>query len=243
MIASYLKIDRSISRKSRQMLINDILNTLTLLHVKERRIGRLSGGEKKRLSIALELIDNPLFMLLAEPTTGLDSSVSVQCVTALKKLAQTGRTIICTIHQPSAMLYEMFDHIYLVVDGHCMYRSPPGDTINYFARQGLQCPKYHKSADYMLEVVSKEYGNYDEQLIATSKLLESNDEVCSSKSLRNMTQKISYADEAHSQKPKRNLPIRRTMANFHDPGQNLSELCKDRKVAKNGKGKQQIILT
>ncbi|XP_032683655.1 ATP-binding cassette sub-family G member 4-like [Odontomachus brunneus] len=192
MIASYLKIDRRISRKSRQMLINDILSTLMLLHIKETRTDRLSGGEKKRLSIALEMIDNPSLMFLDEPTTGLDSSASVQCLTALKKLAQTGRTIICTIHQPSTTLYEMFDHIYLVVDGHCMYRSPPGDTVNYFARQGLQCPKYHNPADYMLEVVSKEYGNYDEQLIAASKWPESNDEICSSKLSCNMTrQKIS----------------------------------------------------
>ncbi|XP_032690312.1 ATP-binding cassette sub-family G member 1-like isoform X2 [Odontomachus brunneus] len=192
MIASYLKIDRSISRTSRQILINDILSTLSLLHIKETRTDRLSGGEKKRLSIALELIDNPSLIFLDEPTTGLDSSAAVQCVTVLKKLAKTGRTIICAIHQPSAALYEMFDLIYLVVDGYCMYRSPPGDTVNYFARQGLQCPKYHNPADYMLEVVSKEYGNYDEQLIAASKWSsESNDEVRSSNSSYDMIQNIS----------------------------------------------------
>ncbi|XP_032690320.1 ATP-binding cassette sub-family G member 4-like [Odontomachus brunneus] len=192
MIASYLKIDRSISRTSRQILINDILSTLSLLHIKETRTDRLSGGEKKRLSIALELIDNPSLIFLDEPTTGLDSSAAVQCVTVLKKLAKTGRTIICAIHQPSAALYEMFDYIYLVVDGYCMYHSPPGDTVKYFARQGFQCPKYHNPADYMLEVVSKEYGNYDEQLIAASKCSsETDDEVRSSNSSYNMIQKIS----------------------------------------------------
>ncbi|XP_032683657.1 ATP-binding cassette sub-family G member 4-like [Odontomachus brunneus] len=192
MIASYLKISKSISHKSRQMLIDGILNTLTLSHTKDTRVDRLSGGQKKRLSIALELIDNPMLIFLDEPTTGLDSLASVQCVTALKTLAQTGRTIICTIHQPSATLYEMFDHIYLVVDGHCMYRFPPSDTVDFFAQQGLVCPKYHNPADYMLEVVSKEYGNYDEQLIAATKCFaESNDETRWIKSSHDMSQDIS----------------------------------------------------
>ncbi|XP_032683643.1 ATP-binding cassette sub-family G member 4-like [Odontomachus brunneus] len=195
MIASYLKI-KSISHKSRQMQIDDILNTLTLSDTKETRTDQLSGGQRKRLSIALEMIDNPPLMFLDEPTTGLDSVTSIQCVNAFKTLAQTGRTIICTIHQPSAALYEMFDQIYLVVDGYCMYRSPPGNTVNYFALQGLQCPMYHNPADYMLEVVSKEYGDYDEQLIAAAKWpIESNNEINSITSSRDMVQKISDNDQ------------------------------------------------
>ncbi|EFN82123.1 ATP-binding cassette sub-family G member 1, partial [Harpegnathos saltator] len=167
MIASYLKINQQLPLKSRQMLIDEILATLKLSLNKQTRVDRLSGGQKKKLSIALELIGNPPLMFLDEPTTGLDSTASVQCITMLKNLAQSGRTIICTIHQPSAAIYQIFDHIYLVVDGHCMYRSSPDETIGYFARQGLQCPKYHNPADYMLEVVSGEYGDYHEQLIAT----------------------------------------------------------------------------
>ncbi|XP_014472212.1 PREDICTED: ATP-binding cassette sub-family G member 4 isoform X2 [Dinoponera quadriceps] len=172
MITSYLKLNRTVSHESRQMLIAKILETLSLSQTKETRVSRLSGGQRKRLSIALEIIDNPPVMFLDEPTTGLDSMSSHQCVSVLKTLARAGRTIICTIHQPSAAIYQMFDHIYLLVDGHCMYHSSPNDTIEYFAQQGLQCPQYHNPADYMLEVVTREYGNYDEQLIATAKCLD-----------------------------------------------------------------------
>ncbi|KYM98650.1 ATP-binding cassette sub-family G member 1 [Cyphomyrmex costatus] len=168
MIVAYLKIGSSATVMFRQILIDNILDTLKLSKVKNTKVDRLSGGQKKRLSIALELIDNPPIMFLDEPTTGLDSLASMQCISALQTLAKSGRTVICTIHQPSAAVYQMFDYIYLVVDGHCLYGGTPDNTVNYFAQQGFQCPQYHNPADYMLEVVNQEYGNYNNQLIAAA---------------------------------------------------------------------------
>ncbi|XP_050445453.1 ATP-binding cassette subfamily G member 4 [Cataglyphis hispanica] len=167
-IATYLKIG-NVTHRFRQTLTENILERLNLTKTKNTKISRLSGGQKKRLSIALELIDNPPIMFLDEPTTGLDSLASFQCISAMQTLAKNGRTIICTIHQPSAMIYEMFDHVYLIVDGQCMYAGTPANTVNYFARQGFQCPQYHNPADYMLEVVNGDYGNYDNQLITMAK--------------------------------------------------------------------------
>ncbi|XP_057322848.1 ATP-binding cassette subfamily G member 4-like [Microplitis mediator] len=163
-MAANLKIGCSLNDKAKQMLIDDILETLDLTKTKETRCDRLSGGQRKRLSIALELIDNPPIMFLDEPTTGLDSSSTLQCIAMLRNLANDGRTIVCTIHQPSAAIYEMFDHIYLLADGYCMYQGAPSNTINYLGNLGLHCPKYHNPADYMIEVVSKEYGNFNKQL-------------------------------------------------------------------------------
>ncbi|KAH0547421.1 ATP-binding cassette sub-family G member 4-like [Cotesia glomerata] len=168
-IAANLKIGSSLNDKAKQMLIDDILETLDLTKTKETRCDRLSGGQRKRLSIALELIDNPPILFLDEPTTGLDSSSTLQCIAMLKNLASDGRTIVCTIHQPSAAIYEMFDHVYLLADGHCMYQGAPSNTISYFANSGLHCPQYHNPADYIIEVVSKEYGNFNEQLSLTAK--------------------------------------------------------------------------
>lgn len=169
MIVAYLKIDGNATKMFRQILINNILETLTLSKVKDTKVDQLSGGQKKRLSIALELIDNPPIMFLDEPTTGLDSLASLQCISALQTLAKSGRTIICTIHQPSAAVYQMFDHIYLMADGQCMYAGTPDNTVSYLAQQGLQCPQYHNPADYMLEVANQEYGNYNDQLIVAAK--------------------------------------------------------------------------
>ncbi|XP_063985071.1 ATP-binding cassette sub-family G member 4-like [Diachasmimorpha longicaudata] len=163
-MAADLKLGNSLSREAKDILIDDILETLDLIKTKETRCDRLSGGQRKRFSIALELIDNPPVMFLDEPTTGLDSSSTLQCIAMLQHLARGSRTIVCTIHQPSAAIYEMFDHVYLVADGQCMYQGSPGNTVPYLASVGLQCPKYHNPADYIIEVVSKEYGNFSEQL-------------------------------------------------------------------------------
>lgn len=163
-MAADLKLGNSLNRKAKDMVVADVLETLDLTKAKDTRCDRLSGGQKKRLSIALELVDNPPVMFLDEPTTGLDSSSSLQCIAMLQGLARGGRTIVCTIHQPSAAIYEMFDHVYLLAEGHCLYQGAATSTVSYLSSVGLTCPKYHNPADYMIEVVSKEYGNFNEQL-------------------------------------------------------------------------------
>jgi len=79
---------------------------------------------------------------------GLDSSSCSSCVALLKKLASQGHTIVCTIHQPSALIFEMFDKLYTVVDGHCMYQGPVRELVPFLADQQLDCPSYHNPADY-----------------------------------------------------------------------------------------------
>ncbi|XP_058807743.1 ATP-binding cassette sub-family G member 1-like [Phymastichus coffea] len=164
MMAADLKLGNNLSRKAKHMVIDDVLEILDLTKTKETRCDRLSGGQRKRLSVALELVDNPPVMFLDEPTTGLDSSASLQCVAMLQNLAKDGRTIICTIHQPSATIYEMFDHVYLLAEGRCVYQGDAKNTVNYFKKLELVCPMYHNPADFMIEVVSKEYGDFNEKL-------------------------------------------------------------------------------
>ncbi|XP_072376337.1 ATP-binding cassette sub-family G member 1 isoform X2 [Diabrotica undecimpunctata] len=163
MIASKLKID-NMTKKSREFLINEILTNLSLLKSKNTRCQALSGGQRKRLSIALELVDNPPILFLDEPTTGLDSSSTTQCVEMLKKLANGGRIVICTVHQPNTQTYEMFDQVYLLAKGRCVYQGPSTNTVPFLASVGLYCPQYHNPADYIMEVVSGEYGDHINEL-------------------------------------------------------------------------------
>ncbi|XP_017775627.1 PREDICTED: ATP-binding cassette sub-family G member 4-like isoform X2 [Nicrophorus vespilloides] len=163
-MAAKLKLGYSVSEKAKELVIFDILDTLGLSNTMDTKCSRLSGGQRKRLSIALELIDNPPIMFLDEPTTGLDSSSSLQCVTMLKSLARGGRTIVCTIHQPSATIFEMFDHVYILAEGYCIYQGKSMNTVSYLSRVGLHCPQYHNPADYLLEVANGEYGNFTEKL-------------------------------------------------------------------------------
>ncbi|KAF5299606.1 hypothetical protein FQA39_LY11521 [Lamprigera yunnana] len=157
------------SEKMKEYIITDILDTLGLSICKDTRCGLISGGQKKRLSIALELVNNPPVMFLDEPTTGLDSSSSLQCISTLKSLAKGGRTIICTIHQPSSSMYNLFDHVYVMADGFCIYKGASSNTVPYLSSVGLECPEYHNPADYLLEVANGEYGNFTEHLSRIAK--------------------------------------------------------------------------
>lgn len=81
--------------------------------------------------------------------SGLDSSSCSQCVGLLKNLAnRQGLTIICTIHQPSALVFEMFDKVYTVVEGHCIYQGPVPELLPFLAEHHLHCPTYHNPADF-----------------------------------------------------------------------------------------------
>jgi len=138
--------------------ISEILNILGLNESTDGYVGKLSGGQQKRLSIALELVDNPQVMFFDEPTSGLDSSNSTQVVSLLRKLAQSGRTIICTVHQPSALLFRMFDNLYAIAEGRCIYQGSSSNVVPFLAEAGLVCPDFYNPADYLLEISTHDYG-------------------------------------------------------------------------------------
>jgi hypothetical protein len=80
--------------------------------------------------------------------SGLDSCTSRQCLAVLKLLAREGRTVVCTIHQPSASLFEMFDHLYVITGGMCIYQGSIKGMVPYLSEAGLDCPPYHNPADF-----------------------------------------------------------------------------------------------
>lgn len=168
LMAAHLKLGFKVTKTYKLNLIKHILSLLGLEHRYNVHTGKLSGGQKKRLAIALELISNPPVLYLDEPTTGLDSSSCSSCVALLKRLASQGHTIVCTIHQPSALIFEMFDKLYTVADGHCMYQGRVKELVPFLADQQLVCPSYHNPADYLLEVAVGEHDRDINDLIAAA---------------------------------------------------------------------------
>lgn len=170
LVAADLKLPSTVPSSEKNKIVDEILVTLKLSETKRVRAAGLSGGQKKRLSIALELVSNPMVMFLDEPTTGLDSSSCTTCITLLKQLTQQGKTIICTIHQPSASLFTMFDQVYVLADGYCLYQGGTSRMVPFLEDVGFPCPKYHNPADYVIELACGEYGqDKPEKMIGATK--------------------------------------------------------------------------
>lgn len=128
--------------------INDILQILNMHECRNTLVKNISNGEKKRLSIAIELVTNPPIMFFDEPTSGLDSVASLQVINYLHRLARDGRIVVCVVHQPSSRLMKLFDEMMVVSKGEILFSGPQVEMISYFEKEGFVCPNYYNPADF-----------------------------------------------------------------------------------------------
>lgn len=88
--------------------------------------------------------------------SGLDNVSSKYCLQLLRGLAHQGRTIVCTIHQPSASMFQLFDHVYVLSQGHCVYQGATDQLVPFLSTVGLHCPLTYNPADYIIEATDGE---------------------------------------------------------------------------------------
>ncbi|CAH0406882.1 unnamed protein product [Chilo suppressalis] len=154
-IAAQLKLGNHVSREQKRRRVQEIITSLGLSRAQNTRACNLSGGQKKRLAIGLELVSDPSVMFLDEPTSGLDSSMCKQLVFLFHQLARQGRTVVVSMHQPSAALLQMVDKLYVVVAGSCAYTGSIPGLLPYLQQMNLMCPPYHNPVDFLIEICSE----------------------------------------------------------------------------------------
>ncbi|KAH8286909.1 hypothetical protein KR018_009038 [Drosophila ironensis] len=161
---AHLRLDRRVGKEERRLIIKELLERTGLLSAAHTRIGSgddkkvLSGGERKRLAFAVELLNNPVILFCDEPTTGLDSFSAQQLVATLYELAQKGTTILCTIHQPSSQLFDNFNNVMLLADGRVAFTGSPQHALSFFANHGYYCPEAYNPADFLIGVLATDPG-------------------------------------------------------------------------------------
>lgn len=139
--------------------VNNMISLLRLEKCQNGRVGNairrgLSGGEKKRLNVANELLIDPALIFLDEPTSGLDACLAEELLSILSLLAKSGRTVITTLHQPSSQIFAMVDKVYVMGEGgRVAYFGPASEAVSHFSRLGLHCPQYYNPADFLLDLV------------------------------------------------------------------------------------------
>ena len=132
---------------------------MNLRKVANSRVGTplsrgISGGERRRLNIGAELVTSPSLLFLDEPTSGLDARNALNVMRSILRLCRvTGRTVVCTIHQPRSNVFAMFDRLLLLDRGHTVYFGPAKDAVAYFGRLGFVCPQFANPADYLLDLL------------------------------------------------------------------------------------------
>lgn len=162
MFSANVRLSSKLSKEKKKFMVEEVLKELGLTHVCDSKVGTeysrgISGGERKRANIAMELIIKPSILFLDEPTTGLDSSTSYSVICLLNELAKKGRTVILSIHQARYAIFKLIDNLLLLGNGSVIYHGPTGNALSFFNSIGYQCEEFNNPADFFLDVITGDF--------------------------------------------------------------------------------------
>lgn len=152
-----LRLPRSITDQELDELTERMLQELGLVKCADTIVGGpllkgISGGERKRTSVGVELVVKPALIFLDEPTSGLDSYSAMQLIKVLKKVAKAGSSVLFTIHQPSSDVFNSFDRILLMNNGRVMATGQVEQLYTFFQERGKPVPNHYNPADWLMDV-------------------------------------------------------------------------------------------
>nr|XP_020444708.1 ATP-binding cassette sub-family G member 2-like [Monopterus albus] len=141
--------------------VDAVIQELGLTDCANTKIGTeflrgVSGGERKRCSIGMELITSPSLLFLDEPTTGLDSNTANSIISLLYKLSRRGKTVIFSIHQPRYSIFKQFDHLTLMHKGEVVYAGAADRAVEYFTDLGYHIEPFNNPADFFMDITNGE---------------------------------------------------------------------------------------
>lgn len=158
--SALLRLPRDMGRTAKEQRVWEVEKQLGIYHIRDSLIGSeegkgrgISGGEKRRVGIACELVTSPSILFLDEPTSGLDAYNAYNVIECLVTLAKSyKRTVIFTIHQPRSNIVALFDRLMLLAQGQTVYSGPFAHCQDYFSRIGYSCPPGFNIADYLVDL-------------------------------------------------------------------------------------------
>lgn len=157
--SALLRLPKEMSRAAKEQKVEDVERQLGIYHIRHQIIGSeestrgISGGEKRRVGIACELVTSPSILFLDEPTSGLDAFNAFNVVECLVTLVKSyNRTVVFTIHQPRSNIVALFDQLILLSYGRTVYSGPFRECQSYFASIGYSCPPGFNIADYLVDL-------------------------------------------------------------------------------------------
>ncbi|URE05530.1 ABC-2 type transporter [Musa troglodytarum] len=161
--SAQLQLPDSMSRSEKRERAEATIREMGLEGAMDTRIGGwatkgISGGQKRRVSICIELLTRPQLLFLDEPTSGLDSAASYHVMDRITRLARReGMTVVAAIHQPSSEVFELFHGLCLLAYGRTVFIGPASMTNEFFASNGFPCPSLRNPSDHYLRTINKDF--------------------------------------------------------------------------------------
>ncbi|KAK3006711.1 hypothetical protein RJ639_017808 [Escallonia herrerae] len=158
MFSAEFRLPRKLSRSKKKARVQALIDQLGLRNAAKTVIGDeghrgVSGGERRRVSIGIDIIHDPIVLFLDEPTSGLDSTSAFMVVKVLQRIAQSGSIVIMSVHQPSYRILGLLDRLIFLSRGQTVYSGPPNSLGQFLAEFGQPIPQNEDKTEFVLDLI------------------------------------------------------------------------------------------